>query len=120
VESDRFAQSQRQSARLCSGDFNRDGNLDVVMERSFGGGLGMWLGDGGNTWTSCPITQTPGAQAGQYDSLVVGQFDHAFQEPDVIAARDDGLGSTTLANGARIALTGIPATPSQQPARGAH
>ena len=74
------------------GDFNRDGNLDVVMEHNIGAGLEMWRGDGGNAWTTCPLTMTPGAQSGQYNELVVGPFNRLSQEPDVIASRDDGGG----------------------------
>ncbi len=74
------------------GDFNRDGNLDVVMSRDVNAGLIAWLGDGGNSWTTCPITQTPGAQSGDWRDLVVGPFYPYSVEPDVIAASGNGGG----------------------------
>jgi hypothetical protein len=74
------------------GDFNRDGNLDVVMSRDVNAGLVAWLGDGGNSWTTCPITFTPGAQSGDWRDLAVGPFYRFAVEPDVIAASGNGSG----------------------------
>ena len=74
------------------GDFNRDGKLDVVMSRDINAGLIAWLGDGGNSWTTCAITMTPGAQTGNWEDLAVGPFYRYSVAPDVIAASGSGGG----------------------------
>ncbi|MFN8594591.1 MAG: VCBS repeat-containing protein [Anaerolineae bacterium] len=75
------------------GDFNRDGDLDVVMSRDIGAGLVAYLGDGGNSWASCNITMTPGAQTGNWQDVAVGVWGNISSiEPDVIAASGSGGG----------------------------
>ena len=81
------------------GDFNRDGNLDVVMSRDVGAGLVAYVGDGGNSWTSCPITMTPGAQTGTWLDVAVGPWGNISSiEPDVIAASGSGGGIRYFGN----------------------
>lgn len=75
------------------GDFNRDGDLDVVMSRDIGAGLVAYVGDGGNSWASCNITMTPGAQTGTWADVAVGPWGNIGSiEPDVIAASGSGGG----------------------------
>ncbi len=75
------------------GDFNRDGNLDVVMSRDVDAGLVAYLGDGGNSWASCNITMTPGARTGTWLDVAVGPWGNISSiEPDVIAASGSGGG----------------------------
>jgi hypothetical protein len=75
------------------GDFNRDGDLDVVMSRDIGAGLVAYVGDGGNSWASCNITMTPGAQTGTWLDVAVGPWGNISSiEPDVIAASGSGGG----------------------------
>ena len=78
---------------LAFGDFNRDGNLDVVMSRDVNAGLTAYLGDGGNSWTTCAITMTPGATSGTWADLAVGPWGNTSSiDPDVIAASGSGGG----------------------------
>ncbi len=75
------------------GDFNRDGDLDVIVSRDLGAGLAAYVGDGGNSWASCNITMTPGAQTGTWQDVAVGPWGNISSiEPDVIAASGSGGG----------------------------
>ncbi|HTP08020.1 MAG TPA: VCBS repeat-containing protein, partial [Anaerolineae bacterium] len=72
------------------GDFNRDGNLDVIMSRNVNAGLALYLGDGGNSWTPCDITIQP--LTATWQDLAVGPFYHYSNAPGVMAASGSGGG----------------------------
>jgi hypothetical protein len=87
------------------GDFNRDGDLDVVMSRDVGAGLVAYAGDGGNSWTTCPITMAIGAQTGTWLDVAVGPWgNNGSIEPDVIAASGSGGGIRYFVNSRDCAI----------------
>jgi hypothetical protein len=72
------------------GDFNRDGNLDVMMSRDLNAGLALYLGDGGNSWTPCNITAS--SPTANWADLVVGRFYRYSIALGVMAASGSGGG----------------------------
>jgi hypothetical protein len=72
------------------GDFNRDGNLDVIMSRDVNAGLVLYLGDGGNSWTPCNITVQ--SLTANWQDLAVGPFYRNSVALGVMAASGSGGG----------------------------
>ena len=84
--------------KLRFGDFNGDGETDVSGSMGSPGDLGIWLGDGGKTWTWTPFT--PSGVASIVPSLDVMDIDNNgrddFVFPTVIGDCTDGGGFRAL------------------------
>jgi hypothetical protein len=83
---------------LAHADFNLDGDLDVIFTRE-GGGMNMYVGDGGNAWTYCPAFNMAGAAyTGTYENAIAGLWDRNSRYPQIIGARSDGGGIQYFGN----------------------